>query len=130
MPRDILWNINNGKKRKSTNNRSNSLKDLLQYMENPTDKNAINPELTKLHSMVSKLKAKKEVNLSYMKSWEWEQIYREEGREEGRTEGILALIATCLEFKIPNEDIIHRIMTNFSLSREDAERYLMEYKKL
>ena len=115
---------------------SQELKDLLQYMENPTDKNAINPELTKLHSMVSKVKAKKEVNLSYMKSWEWEQIYREEGREEGRiegriegrTEGIRALIATCLEFKIPTEDIILRIMTSFSLSREDAERYLMEHK--
>lgn len=113
-------------------NPSQELKDLLQYMENPTDKNAKNPELTKLHSMVSKVKAKKEVNLSYMKSWEWEQIHREEGREEGlaegRTEGILALIATCKKYNVNDEQIIQELMDNFALENEDAEKYLAEYK--
>ena len=105
-------------------------------MENPTDKNAKNPELTKLHSMVSKVKAKKEVNLSYMKSWEWEQIHREEGRAEGheagliegRAEGIHALIATCKKYNVNDEQIIQELMENFALEKEDAEKYLVEYK--
>ena len=49
-------------------------------------------------------------------------------KEDVITEGIHGLISTCMEFNVPREDIIHRIMTSFSLSREDAERYLMEYK--
>lgn len=93
-------------------------------------------ELTKLHSMVSKVKAKKEVNLSYMKSWEWEQIHREEGRAEGheagliegRAEGIHALIATCKKYNVNDEQIIQELMDNFTLEKKDAEKYLAEYK--
>lgn len=47
---------------------------------------------------------------------------------EGRTEGILALIATCKKYNVNDEQIIQELMENFALEKEDAEKYLVEYK--
>lgn len=48
-----------------------------------------------------------EVGIPYLKSWELERIYREEGLEKARQErleqGTSALIKTCCEFGISKE---------------------------
>ena len=37
--------------------------------------------------MVSRIKSDEEVSVAYMKSWELEYFYRQEGRQEGLEEG-------------------------------------------
>lgn len=55
------------------------------------------------------------------------QMLREDGRAEGRGEGILGTIKTCMDFQIPIEQIIEKLMENFSLTRETAEKYMEEF---
>ena len=60
------------------------------------------------------------------------QMLREDGRAEGRAEGrgegmILGTIKTCMDFQIPIEQIIEKLMENFSLTRENAEKYMEEF---
>ena len=66
------------------------LRGLLRYMENSVECNAVNGELKQIHHMVEVVKQNKEVELSYMKSWEWEQRIRETAQREGREEGLKA----------------------------------------
>ncbi|MCD8015563.1 MAG: Rpn family recombination-promoting nuclease/putative transposase [Lachnospiraceae bacterium] len=73
---------------KGTRGRSTKkLRELLHYMEDTTEANAVNPSLRKIHNMVKAIKLNKEVSLSYMKIFEREEMLREEGRDEGRAEG-------------------------------------------
>ncbi len=72
---------------KGTRGRSTKkLRELLHYMEDTTETNAVNPSLQKIHRMVEKVKMDKEVSLDYMKIFEHEEMIRDEGREEGRKE--------------------------------------------
>lgn len=63
-------------------NPSQELKDMLKYIENTTQNNIANQNIESIHRMVEKLKKKKEVGINYMKSWEREQLIRDEGRDE------------------------------------------------
>lgn len=65
-------------------NPSQELKDMLKYIENTTQNNIANQNIESIHRMVEKLKKNKEVGISYMKSWEREQLIRDEGRDEGQ----------------------------------------------
>lgn len=65
-------------------NPSQELKDMLKYIENTTQNNIANQNIESIHRMVEKLKKNKEVGISYMKSWEREQLIRNEGRDEGQ----------------------------------------------
>ena len=49
-----------------------------------------------------------------------------EGEKLGREEGILGTIKICREFCIPIEEILKKLMENFSLSQEQAELYMKE----
>lgn len=72
---------------KGTRGRSRKkLRELLRYIEDSTEANAVNPELRKIHHMVETVKQDKEVSLKYMKIFEREEMIREKGREEGREE--------------------------------------------
>ena len=62
------------------------LQELLHYMEDTKEKNAVNPSLQKIQKMVEKVKEDKGVLLEYMKIWEREQMIREEGVEAGKAE--------------------------------------------
>ena len=64
-------------------NISKELQELLHYMEDTEEKNAVNPSLQKIQKMVEKVKEDKGVLLEYMKVWEREQMIREEGMEAG-----------------------------------------------
>lgn len=46
------------------------------------------------------------------------------GMAKGMEKGILALVKTCREFKLSQEDILERIVKEFSLAKEDALKYL------
>ena len=69
-------------------NISKELQELLHYMEDTEEKNAVNPSLQKIQKMVEKVKEDKGVLLEYMKVWEREQMIREEGMEAGMEAGI------------------------------------------
>lgn len=61
-----------------------ALGQLLRYMEASIAENAVNPELEKIHHIVEVVKRNKEVEISYMKSWERDQELLRQGREEER----------------------------------------------
>ena len=58
------------------------LRELLYYMENTTEENAINDSLKRIHKMVMPVKHDKEVTLSFMKIFEREEMIRQQGRKE------------------------------------------------
>ena len=68
-------------------NISKELRELLHYMEDTEEKNAVNSSLQKIQKMVEKVKEDKGVFLEYMKIWEQEQMIREEGMEAGIAAG-------------------------------------------
>lgn len=48
----------------------------------------------------------------------------EQGIQKGLEQGIQAMIATLKKLQIPTETILMEICEKFSLTREDAEKYL------
>jgi predicted transposase/invertase (TIGR01784 family) len=69
-------------------NPSQKLRDMLKYMEKTTEENITNQSLAAMHRLVEEVKNRKEVGINYMKSWELDEMHREEGRREGRQEGL------------------------------------------
>ena len=66
---------------------SQKLMDMLKYIEKTTDNNVVNQDIASIQELVNRVKRKKEVNISYMKSWEIEKMVRTEGYDEGRNDG-------------------------------------------
>ena len=62
------------------------LKDMLKYIEKSTTDNITNADIASVSQFVSKVKQCREVGINYMKSWEIEQMARDEGRQEGKSE--------------------------------------------
>lgn len=113
-------------------NPSQELKDMLQYMENTTDENVTNENLNSIHQIVENTKNKKEVSVNYMKSWEYEQMIRNEGLqqgiEQGIEQGIKSLILTLQEMNISWEEISFKLMQHFSLTSDEANNYIEKYR--
>ena len=61
-----------------------SLSQLLDYMENTTRENAVSEELEDIQEMVDVVKEDAEVTVAYMKGFERDQMFLEEGKELGR----------------------------------------------
>lgn len=68
-------------------NPSQSLKDMLKYIQKSTEDNVTNPDLASIQQLVTKVKHKKEVGINYMKSWEVEEMVRKEGYQDGFSDG-------------------------------------------
>ncbi len=68
-------------------NPSQSLKDMLKYIQKTTDDNVTNQDIASIHRLVHKVKLKKEVGINYMKSWEIEKMARDEAYSEGYEAG-------------------------------------------
>ena len=106
--------------------------DMLKYLEETTAKNVTNQDIAAVESLVNKVKHKKEVSISYMKSWEWEQMIREEAKAEGiqtgitkaRQEDIKIFIETCREFGASTEDTASKLAEKYHLSADDIQNYL------
>ena len=71
---------------KSKVNISEELRQFLLYFEQTTDEHAVNDTLLRIHEMIKAVKHSEEVQDKYMKTWEWEDKIRAEGREEGQRE--------------------------------------------
>ena len=69
-----------GKKGRDNESRSQ----LLDYMENTTRENAVTEELEDIQEMVDVVKEDAEVTVAYMKGFERDQMFLEEGKELGR----------------------------------------------
>ena len=57
---------------------------LLNYIENTTRENAVSEELEDIQEMVDVVKEDAEVTVAYMKGFERDQMFLEEGKELGR----------------------------------------------
>lgn len=106
-------------------NPSQALRDMLKYLEKTNDDNVTNQDIDTIHHLVKKVKRRREVGINYMKSWEIEQMHREEGRQEG----ICALISTLQEMQVSRADTLAQLMQKLSLSQTDAEKYMDLYWK-
>lgn len=49
------------------------------------------------------------------------------GKEEGRKDGIKILIETCQELGENEQDTVSRIRTKYSVSNEEAQKYVAKY---
>lgn len=112
-------------------NPSQELRDMLKYMENTTVNNITNQNIYTIHHLVEKIKSRREVGINYMKSWELEQMYREEGRElgleEGREFGIASFIKCCQNLNISKTDALTQIIKNFAVTHSAGESYIEKY---
>ena len=61
---------------------------MLKYIEKTTDNNVTNQDIASIQQLVERVKRKKEVGISYMKSWEIEKMIRDEAYSEGYGEGV------------------------------------------
>ena len=139
-------------------NPSQSLRDMLKYMEDTTEENITNEDIHTVHEFVERAKHRKEVGINYMKIWEEKYLMRKaalaeghaeghaegleqglaEGLEQGRAEGLeqgleqgmRALIEFCQEMNVSQEETVARIMEKFLLSEESAVERVKEYWKV
>lgn len=54
---------------------------------------------------------------------------REEGQQEERQNSIKNLIEVCQDLNASEDDTIQRIMQKYSLSKNDAKKYITQYWK-
>lgn len=104
----------------TTGNPRKSLRNMLHYMEKSTEDNVTDENIAKIHKLVSKVKHSKEVGINYMKSWEREQMIREESLAEGQ-ERISRLILKLSELS-RTEDILRA-----AEDRDFREKLLEEF---
>ena len=101
---------------------------LLNYMKNSNEANAVDPELQEIHSVVSRIKSDEEAGEHYMT---WEDVIeyekrdsfeagREEGLQAGIETGINNFISACRKMNQSDNDIINLLMNEFSLTKEEA----------
>lgn len=64
----------------------------------------------------------------FLKEDSWKKGH-EAGVEEERKNSIRFMIKTCMEFQLPREQILEKLMEGFSLSKDAAEKLLENYKK-
>ena len=64
-----------------------TLSQLLDYMENTTRENAVTEELEDIQEMVDAVKEDAEVTVAYMKGFERDQMFLEEGKRQGEELG-------------------------------------------
>lgn len=53
----------------------------------------------------------------------------EDGRQAERENSIYIMIKTCMEFQLSKEQILEKLMKNFSISRDIAQKYWENYQK-
>ena len=80
----LRWSQNDFPLHKRKGRDNESLSQLLDYMENTTRENAVSEELEAIQEMVDVVKEDAEVTVAYMKGFERDQMFLEEGKELGR----------------------------------------------
>ena len=114
-------------------NPSQSLRDMLKYMEDTRLENVTTGDIHRIHEFVEKAKHRKEVGINYMKMWEERRLIQREalaeGRAEGRAESIGVVIETCQDLHETKEDTTVRLEKSFKISKEEALEYIKKYWK-
>lgn len=101
-------------------NPSQELRDMLKYIEKTTEENVTNQDIESVNRLVDKLKRKREVGINYMKSWEREEMVRDEGRKEGREEGAERKLISMVCKKMAKEKTVAEIADEL----EEAENVI------
>lgn len=73
--------------RGTVENPSQTLIDMLKYIEETTASNVTNQDIASIHKLVTQVKFNRKVGINYMNSYVREQMIRKEERQEGRIEG-------------------------------------------
>ncbi len=134
---------------------SQSIKNMLTYIQNSDSRNAVDDATRKIDSYVTKVKNLPEVEAGYMTLGDWidgiaeeiredlreevEKEVREEVEKEVREEvekevidkvteeGIKALIETCCEYHAAKEDAVDKIRSKFPDYADKAELLVEKY---
>lgn len=106
-------------------NPSKALRDMLKYIEESRLENANNEALQKIHKFVEEVRHDEEVGVSYMKSFELERMYREEGMQIG----IQAMILDNIEENVSKERTLEKLQKYFPITAREAEEYYEEVVK-
>ena len=120
----IFFNTEAFQKEKDQN-----IKSFLKYINGEKENNKF---VNKIDEKIKKVKLNKEWRQEYMTLLMREQEIAEEnfakgikeGIREGKKEGIINQIKLLKEFKVSNEEIIKRIMLDYSITREEVIKYL------
>ncbi len=86
-------------------NTSQELQKMLKYIESSVAENVTDENIQAIHNYVKEVKKDKEVEVQYMKSWEVEQLIREEAQAEGIEETLRAV-----ELKNEGYDTVEKLM--------------------
>lgn len=98
---------------------------MLKYIEESRVENANNEALQKIHKFVEEVRHDEEVGVSYMKSFELERMYREEGMQIG----IQAMILDNIEENVSKERTLEKLQKYFPITAKEAEEYYEEIVK-
>jgi predicted transposase/invertase (TIGR01784 family) len=127
---DLELSLNDGATRiflnaEGTVGQREELAQLLNYIVNSKDDNAVNETTKKIHSIVEKVRNRPNVGVKYMKALEREWFVREEGREEGREEALQSI-----KRLIDNTGwTIEQTMKMLEIPEEDQPLYREKLKK-
>ena len=123
----------NGELSKEGNKDEQTLKNLLRYINESTQANVTDDNTRMLDNIVSHTKARKDIGIRYMKSWERERQLKKEGREEGRQDLLVELVCKKLKKGMPVSQIAEdleeeetRIQAIVSIAMEYAPDYDVE----
>ncbi len=127
---------------------NDKLKDMLRYFSKSDEENAVDPELSQLHSIVQQVKCNRKVGEQYMTLQDYMDNEIKRGVEKGVEEGIArrmaeitdaavaeavdAAVAEAIEaavamlrgLSIPEEQILEQLMQKYGLTEEKAKSYL------
>lgn len=109
---------------KGTKGGSKELKDLLTFMENTTQNNAVDEELLKIQEIVDQIKADTDVKERYMTLQDVIDYEKRDSYNEGIVQGT---ISTCKSFNLDKMEIQQRIKNQFALTDEKADEYINRY---
>ena len=106
---------------------SEQAKAILDYI----DKSATNDEFTKnLNNEVEKARKNEKWRREYMKTLLHDDEIRQEGRQEGLQVGqAKQIIKISMEYHVEKEKILSKLITELSISEEQAKEYLEQYSK-
>ena len=119
---------------------NDKLKDMLRYFSKSDEKNAVDPELLKLHSIVQQVKDTRKVGEQYMTLQDYLDCEIKRGVEEGIANAVDAAVAEAVDaavevaveaavamlrgLNIPDEQILEQLMEKYALTEEKAKSYL------
>lgn len=104
-----------------------SLSQLLDYMENTTRENAVTEELEDIQEMVDAVKEDAEVTVAYMKGFERDQMFLEEGKRQGEELGRRLEQENTLKEK--NRADTEKNRADTEKNRADAEKHRAEEER-